>query len=161
MGMGGAAALAVFGAKVMTQAARPNVLLVFDDDHPPYMMQPMPVVRKGIRDRGVNSRGGHADIPLCGPNRVSLLTGLSVTTHLCDTNPTYALLLERNPGLEDLILPAFSAKPAIGPPTRESTSTAGSSPNRSPATGTAGGRRSSPGWGTMGPRSTPTARSSK
>ena len=107
MGMGGAAALAVFGAKVMTQAARPNVLLVFDDDHPPYMMDPMPVVKKGIRDRGVNSRGGHADIPLCGPNRVSLLTGLSVTTHLCDTNPTYALLLERNPDLEDLILPRF------------------------------------------------------
>ena len=89
MGVGGAAALAAFGARAMAQAARPNVLWVVDDDHPPYMMGPMPVTRQKIRDVGLEFTLGSTDIPLCGPARVSLLTGLSVTTHKCDTNRTW------------------------------------------------------------------------
>ena len=89
MGVGGAAALAAFGARAMAQAARPNVLWVVDDDHPPYMMGPMPVTRQKIRDVGIEFTLGSRDIPLCGPTRVSLLTGLSVTTHKCDTNRTW------------------------------------------------------------------------
>jgi N-acetylglucosamine-6-sulfatase len=70
MGVGGAAALASFRlpSSEAAQTGRRNVLWVVDDDHPQYMMDSM--------------------IPLCGPARVSLLTGLSVTTHLCDTNET-------------------------------------------------------------------------
>ncbi len=90
MGVGGAAALASFGARGTAQTGPRNVLWVVDDDHPPYMMGPMPVTRREVRDKGVDHHEGHADIPLCGPARVSLLTGLSVTTHKCDTNRTWS-----------------------------------------------------------------------
>ncbi len=101
MGVGGAAALAAFGARAMAQATRPNVLWIFDDDHPPYMMEPMPVTRNGIRDVGIDFVRGHADVPLCGPNRVSVLTGLSVTTHGCDTNQTWSQFIASPRDLQD------------------------------------------------------------
>jgi len=53
------------------------------------MMDSMPVTRHKIRDLGTNFISDSTDIPLCGPARVSLLTGLSVTTHKCDTNGTW------------------------------------------------------------------------
>jgi arylsulfatase A-like enzyme len=52
------------------------------------MMESLPVTRQNIRNLGIEFTLGSADIPLCGPARVSLLTGLSVTTHKCDTNKT-------------------------------------------------------------------------
>jgi arylsulfatase A-like enzyme len=107
MGVGGAAALAAFGARATAQAARPNVLLVLDDDHPPYMMDPMPVVRRRIRDVGVDLYNGAADIPLCGPARVSVLTGLSVTTHRCDDNSTYGDFRDSPLGLEKRTVARF------------------------------------------------------
>ena len=94
MGVGGAAALASFGARATAQAARPNVLWVVDDDHPQHMMAPMAVTRQKIRDAGIEFTLGSTDIPLCGPARVSLLTGLSVTTHKCDTNLTWQKVLD-------------------------------------------------------------------
>ena len=90
MGVGGAAALASFrlqGSEA-AQTGRRNVLWVVDDDHPQYMMESMPVTTQKIRNLGIYFTLGSADIPLCGPARVSLLTGLSVTTHKCDTNET-------------------------------------------------------------------------
>jgi N-acetylglucosamine-6-sulfatase len=51
-------------------------------------MESMPSTTQNIRDLGIDFTLGSADIPLCGPARVSLLTGLSVTTHKCDTNKT-------------------------------------------------------------------------
>src|SRR5215212_8240682 len=66
-----------------------NVLWIVDDDHPQNMMSPLPATRRKIRDVGTNFRSDSTDIPLCGPARVSLLTGLSVTTHECDTNGTW------------------------------------------------------------------------
>jgi N-acetylglucosamine-6-sulfatase len=91
MGVAGAAALATLrpSEMVRAQSARPNILWIIDDDHPQYMMDPMPTVRNKIRDVGVEFTSGSADVPLCGPARVSLLTGLSVTTHECDTNGTW------------------------------------------------------------------------
>jgi N-acetylglucosamine-6-sulfatase len=91
MGVGGAALLAALrpSEMVRAQSARPNILWIIDDDHPQYMMDPMPTVRRRIRDAGVNFTSGSADVPLCGPARVSLLTGLSITTHECDTNGTW------------------------------------------------------------------------
>src|SRR5215218_8678693 len=87
---GGAAAMSTLGLKGSVAHARPrNILWVVDDDHPPYMMASMPVTRRKIRDPGSNFTSGSTDIPLCGPARVSLLTGLSVTTHKCDTNETW------------------------------------------------------------------------
>ena len=107
MGVGGAAALATFGARATAEAARPNVLLVLDDDHPPYMMDPMPTVRRRIRDAGLALHNGAADIPLCGPARVSVLTGLSVTTHRCDDNLTYGDFKDSPLGLEERTVARF------------------------------------------------------
>ena len=58
---------------------------------------PMAVTTQKIRDLGLDFTAGSADIPLCGPARVSLLTGLSVTTHKCDTNLTWQKFLEGPP----------------------------------------------------------------
>jgi len=90
MGVGGAAALASFrlqGSEA-AQTGPKNVLWVITDDQPQYMMESLPVTRQNIRNLGIEFTLGSADIPLCGPARVSLLTGLSVTTHKCDTNKT-------------------------------------------------------------------------
>jgi N-acetylglucosamine-6-sulfatase len=91
MGVAGGATLAALrpSEMVRAQSARPNILWIIDDDHPQYMMGPMPTVRNKIRDVGVEFTSGSADVPLCGPARVSLLTGLSITTHECDTNGTW------------------------------------------------------------------------
>jgi N-acetylglucosamine-6-sulfatase len=91
LGMGGAAALASLRVPASEAAQRGprNVLWVVDDDHPQYMMDPMAVTRQKIRGLGTEFAMGSTDIPLCGPARVSLLTGLSVTTHRCDTNGTW------------------------------------------------------------------------
>src|SRR5215218_3531530 len=95
LGVSGAAALATFRlpASEAAQSGPRNVLWVVDDDHPQYMMGSMPVTRQKIRDLGIDFTLGSADIPLCGPARVSLLTGLSVTTHKCDTNLTWQQFL--------------------------------------------------------------------
>src|SRR5918994_36172 len=91
LGVSGAAALATFRlpASEAAQTGARNVLWVVDDDHPQYMMGSMPVTRRKIRNLGNDFTLGSADIPLCGPARTSLLTGLSVTTHNCDTNRTW------------------------------------------------------------------------
>jgi arylsulfatase A-like enzyme len=91
LGVGGTAALASLRlpASEAAQTGRRNVLWVIDDDHPQYMMGSMPVTRHKIKDLGTNFTSGSTDIPLCGPARVSLLTGLSVTTHACHTNGTW------------------------------------------------------------------------
>jgi len=92
LGVGGAAALASIRlpASEAAQTGARNVLWVVDDDHPQYMMGPLPVTRSKIRNVGTEFTMGSTDIPLCGPARVSLLTGLSVTTHDCDTNVTWS-----------------------------------------------------------------------
>ena len=91
LGVVGAAALASIRlpASEAAQTGPRNVLWVVDDDHPQYMMGPLPVTRSKIRNVGTEFTMGSTDIPLCGPARVSLLTGLSVTTHDCDTNRTW------------------------------------------------------------------------
>ena len=60
---------------------QPNILFILTDDQPGYMLDPMPQTRLRIRDVGSDFVNGHADIPLCGPARCTLLTGLSVTSH--------------------------------------------------------------------------------
>jgi arylsulfatase A-like enzyme len=89
-GVGGAAALASLRlpSSGAAQTGRRNVLWVVDD-HPQYMMSPLPVTRHRIRDSGTNFTSGSTDIPLCGPARVRFLTGLSIPTHECDTNGTW------------------------------------------------------------------------
>jgi N-acetylglucosamine-6-sulfatase len=102
-GVGGAAALASFrlqGSEAAQTGPR-NVLWVVDDDHPQYMMESMPVTTQNIRNLGIDFTLGSADIPLCGPARVSLLTGLSVTTHKCDTNGTWSKFLSSPLGLQE------------------------------------------------------------
>jgi arylsulfatase A-like enzyme len=70
-----------------------NILWIITDDQPAYMMEPMPFTRKFIRDIGINFEEGHADIPLCGPARVSTLTGLSVNTHRINVNNTWDMFV--------------------------------------------------------------------
>jgi N-acetylglucosamine-6-sulfatase len=89
MGVGGAAALASFGSLATGQIAKRNVLWIIDDDHPQYMMDPLPITRRNIRDAGLNFGSGSADVPLCGPARVGILTGLSAQSHNCGTNGTW------------------------------------------------------------------------
>jgi arylsulfatase A-like enzyme len=101
LGVAGTAALATLGVPATAQTARRNVLWIVDDDHPQYMMDPMPVTRRKIRDQGLNFTSGSTDIPLCGPARVSLLTGLSVTTHECDTNGTWPTFEGSSRGLAE------------------------------------------------------------
>jgi N-acetylglucosamine-6-sulfatase len=91
----------------MAQSGKPNVLIIFTDDQPQYMMDPLGEVRGRIRDMGTEFPRGHADIPLCGPARVSLLTGLSVTTHECDTNGTWNQFKNSSEDLPERILPKF------------------------------------------------------
>ena len=92
LGVGGAAALASFRfqSSEAAQTGRRNVLWVITDDQPQYMMESLPVTTENTRDLGIEFTLGSADIPLCGPARASLLTGLSVTTHHCDTNSTWS-----------------------------------------------------------------------
>jgi N-acetylglucosamine-6-sulfatase len=103
LGVGGAAALASFRlqSSEAAQTGPRNVLWVVDDDHPQYMMDSMPVTTQKIRNLGIDFTLGSADIPLCGPARVSLLTGLSVTTHKCDTNGTWSKFLSSSLGLQE------------------------------------------------------------
>jgi N-acetylglucosamine-6-sulfatase len=103
LGVGGAAALASFRvpASEAAQSGSRNVLWVVSDDHPQYMMGPMPVTSRKIRDLGIEFTVGSTDIPLCGPARVSLLTGLSVTTHKCDTNLTWPKYRDSPLGLQE------------------------------------------------------------
>src|SRR5215218_4205595 len=54
LGVAGTAALATLGVPATAQTARRNVLWIVDDDHPQYMMDPMPVTRRKIRDQGLN-----------------------------------------------------------------------------------------------------------
>src|SRR5215204_1319995 len=103
LGVGGTAALASLRlpASEAAQTGRRNVLWVIDDDHPQYMMDSMPVTRHKIRDLGTNFISDSTDIPLCGPARTSLLTGLSVTTHKCDTNGTWPKFVDSPLGLQE------------------------------------------------------------
>jgi len=103
LGVGGAAALASIRLQD-SEAARAgprNVLWVITDDQPQYMMESLTVTTANIRDLGIEFTLGSADVPLCGPARVSLLTGLSVTTHKCDTNRTWSKFLNSTLGLQE------------------------------------------------------------
>ena len=106
MGVAGSATLAALRLRMPAAAeSRPrNVLWIVDDDHPPYMMGSRSQARARIGAPGSDHRQGHADIPLCGPARESLLTGLSVTTHRCDTNEIYPQVLASPLGLEDMVV---------------------------------------------------------
>jgi N-acetylglucosamine-6-sulfatase len=104
MGISGAAALATFGlpaGRAATTGPPRNVLWVVDDDHPQYMMDPLPITRAKIRDVGTEFTAGSTDIPLCGPARVSMLTGLSENTHHCDTNLTWPKFRDSPLGLQE------------------------------------------------------------
>src|SRR5918994_5283530 len=103
LGVSGAAALATFRlpASEAAQTGARNVLWVVDDDHPQYMMDSMPVTTQKIRNLGIDFTMGSTDIPLCGPARTSLLTGLSVTTHECDTNGTWPTFEGSSRGLAE------------------------------------------------------------
>ncbi len=103
LGVGGAAALASFRfqSSEAAQTGRRNVLWVITDDQPQYMMESLPVTTENTRDLGIEFTLGSADVPLCGPARVSMLTGLSVTTHKCDTNGTWSKFLNSPLGLQE------------------------------------------------------------
>ena len=64
--------VSLVGVSASAQTTRRNVLWIIDDDHSPYMMDPLPVTRRNIRDAGLKFASGSADVPLCGPARVGI-----------------------------------------------------------------------------------------
>lgn len=58
------------------QARRPNLLMVVTDDQRFDTMDYMPQTRTRIFDEGISFSNAYAPIPLCGPSRVSILTGM-------------------------------------------------------------------------------------
>lgn len=71
----------------MTHAAKPNVLFIAIDDlndwvgfmggHPQALTPHMDSLAK----RGRNFLNAHCDVPVCSPSRVSVISGVSATTH--------------------------------------------------------------------------------
>ncbi len=67
---------------------RPNVLWVITDDATRRSLPTMPYVMDQLVGQGVNFTNGYAAVPWCGPARASMLTGMYLHNHHCDTNTT-------------------------------------------------------------------------
>lgn len=68
----------------------PNVVLVVTDDQRSESLSVMRSVSSEIADRGVRFETAVVAVPVCGPNRASLLTGQYAHAHGCYTNPRTA-----------------------------------------------------------------------
>ena len=88
---GGLATMAVPGLAAPAQAAarRPNVLWIITDDQMRASLRYMPQVWERLVGRGTRFKRGYAAIPLCGPARASMLSGMYPHNHGCLTNDTH------------------------------------------------------------------------
>jgi N-acetylglucosamine-6-sulfatase len=69
---------------------RPNVLLIVTDDQRSESLSVMRALSSKIDDRGIRFEPAVVAVPICGPNRVSLLTGQYAHSHGCYANPQTA-----------------------------------------------------------------------
>ena len=84
--LGTGAAMAVPGLATKVQAGtlrRPNVLWIITDDQMRSSLRHMPRVGKRLVGRGTRFKSGYAAVPLCGPARASMLSGLYPHNHEC------------------------------------------------------------------------------
>jgi N-acetylglucosamine-6-sulfatase len=88
----GLGAIAVGGIRAHAQAGatrRPNVLWIITDDQMRSTLDYMPQVAKRLVARGARFDSGYAAIPLCGPARASMLSGMYPHNHGCLNNETH------------------------------------------------------------------------
>ena len=92
----GLAAAAVPGLAGPAQAStrRPNVLWIITDDQMRSTLPFMPRVMKRLVGRGARFDRGYAAIPLCGPARASMLSGVYPHNHGCLTNETHRAFVD-------------------------------------------------------------------
>ena len=69
-------------------AARPNVLWIVTDDQPRQTLDYMPHTVAQLCDPGVRFPNGYSAVPLCGPARATLLSGLYPHNHGIRDNST-------------------------------------------------------------------------
>ena len=69
-------------------AARPNVLWIVTDDQPRQTLDYMPQTVAQLCDPGVRFPNGYSAVPLCGPARATLLSGLYPHNHGIRDNST-------------------------------------------------------------------------
>lgn len=60
--------------------SRPNILLIITDDQPFYTLENMPKTRAAF-SAGLEFSRAYVSIPVCGPSRVSVMTGLYMHNH--------------------------------------------------------------------------------
>ena len=73
-----------------------NVLWIITDDQPRWMLRYMPKTQRLLGALGMDFMRGYAAVPWCGPARASMLTGLYVHNHGCETNMTHPAFHEKN-----------------------------------------------------------------
>ncbi len=65
----------------------PNIVCVCVDDMPAWMLEiAMPKTLLKLRDEGIQFTNAYVSVPLCGPDRATMFSGLYVHSHDCDTN---------------------------------------------------------------------------
>lgn len=76
---------------VTKNPSAPNVVCICVDDMPFWMLEEaMPQTLARVRDLGVQFTNAYTSVPLCGPDRATMLSGVYVHTHDCDTNANCA-----------------------------------------------------------------------
>lgn len=93
-----------FGSTRSTAApeARPNVLFVLTDDQPPQTVAMMERLKTRMQRDWTQT--GYSDVPVCGPARVSLLTGKYSHNHEATTNGiSWRVYRDRNYADDDLL----------------------------------------------------------
>jgi arylsulfatase A-like enzyme len=76
-------------AAAQPSARRPNVLWIITDDQMRSSLRRMPRVTKRLVGRGTRFKTGYAAVPLCGPARASMLSGLYPHNHGSTSNDTH------------------------------------------------------------------------
>jgi len=75
--------------------ARPNVLWIITDDATRRTLETMPYTMDKLVGQGVNFANGYVAVPWCGPARASMLTGMYLHNHGCDTNKTHRAFVHK------------------------------------------------------------------
>ena len=73
----------------------PNVLWIITDDQMRSTLPYMPRVGRRLVGRGMRFRKGYAAVPLCGPARASMLSGMYPHDHHCLTNGTHRRFVDQ------------------------------------------------------------------